>query len=109
MAVGAEYDAGGNILRRLGSLVNRGLPLQSLHEPGAHDRAGAVDPDQAQGPWVVLRLTHHVRGPRGQVGMVHRSRRALLLLRPPFVGPEYGQGHLVSARSGEVNMLGPLS
>jgi hypothetical protein len=47
VAVGAEYDAGGNILRRLGSLVNRSPLLQDSHEPGSHDRAGAVNPDDA--------------------------------------------------------------
>ena len=83
---------------------------RALHESGAHDRTGAVDPDQAQGLGPALRLTHHVRDPRGQEGMEHPPRRALLLfLRPPFVGPENGQKLLVSARSGSVNMLDLLS
>jgi hypothetical protein len=41
--------------------------------------------------------------------MEHPTRRALLLLRPPFVGPENGPDLLVSPRSGEVNMLDLIS
>src|SRR5215203_639452 len=47
VTVGAEYDARGDVPWRLQSLVNRGPLLQGSHESGAHDRAGAVNPDQA--------------------------------------------------------------
>jgi hypothetical protein len=106
VAAGAEYDARGDFPWRLQSLVNRGLLLQGSHEPCAHDRAGAVDPDQAQRPGAALRLTHHIRG---QVGMEYPPRRALLRLWPPFVGPENGQKLLVSAWSGAVNILDLIS
>ena len=97
VTVGAEYDAGGNIPRRLGSLVDPGFLLERSHEARAHQRVRAVNPDQAHGPWTILRLTHHIRGPRGRVGMEDPPRPTLLLLRPPFVGPESGQKLLVSA------------
>ena len=76
---------------------------------GAHDRAGTVDPDQAQGSGAALRLTHHVRDPLGRVGMEHPPRRALPLFRPPLVSPENGQELLVSARSDSVTMLDLIS
>ena len=50
MAVGAEYDAGGNILRRLESLVNRGSLLQGSHEPGS-PLSGGTQPRPSPGVW----------------------------------------------------------
>src|SRR5215217_889205 len=71
IAVGAEYDAGGNLfLWRPGSLVDPGPLLQGSYEPGAHDRVRAVDPDQAQRLESVLRLAHH-----GIMSFAHADRR----------------------------------
>src|ERR671910_1089105 len=97
-AVGEEYDASWDVPRWLDSLVNPGPLLQGPHEPGAHDRAGGVDPDQAKGLGPFLRLAHHVRDPGCRMGMEHPLRRALLLLPTPFVGSAYGWELLVSAR-----------
>src|SRR5215210_3649808 len=88
VAVCAEYDAGGNILRRLGSLVNRGPLLQGTHEPGAHDRAGALNPDDAQRLGRAHTLSPRLQVPSSGRGGARRSvelRSLCSQLSPTFL------------------------
>src|SRR5215210_8188826 len=96
VAVCAEYDAGGNIIRRLGSLVNRGPLLQGSHEPGAHDRVGALNPDQAQGLGRARSLS-----PRLQVPSSGRGARCRVDLRSlcPQLSPTFLCSHHVPSPS----------
>jgi hypothetical protein len=88
VTAGAEYDAGGDVPRRGGPLVDPISLLQGSHEPGTYHRRGAVDPDQAPRQGAAYHLVHRAHSPRDPVGLVDLPRRALPLFRQPSVRQE---------------------
>jgi hypothetical protein len=89
--------------------MDAGFILQSPQKACAHQRVGAIDPDEAEVLRAVLRLADHIfnSGPRAEAARPLRS--ALPLLGPPSSGPSDIFRPLLCARSDELDILAPVS